>query len=91
MAVLGHRTPHMSLIYASLSDPTVKQQYQDALDRHLGPDAAMAGPAAQALREHRLDPARGVTGCKPTSSKPNSNSDTACACPRKVPANATSC
>ncbi len=56
MAVLGHRTPNMSIIYASLSDPTVKQQYQDALDRHLGPDVTLAGPAAAALREHRLDP-----------------------------------
>jgi hypothetical protein len=56
MAVLGHRTPNMSIIYASLSDPTVKRQYQDALDRHLGPDVALAGPAADALREHRLDP-----------------------------------
>lgn len=56
MAVLGHRSPAMSLIYASLSDPTVKQQYQDALDQHLGPEVTMAGPAAQALREHRLDP-----------------------------------
>jgi integrase len=56
MAVLGHRTPHMSLIYASLSDPTVKQQYQDALDRHLGSEISMAGPAADALRNHRLDP-----------------------------------
>lgn len=56
MAVLGHRTPHMSLIYATLSDPTVKQQYQDALDRHLGADVTLAGPAAEALREHRLDP-----------------------------------
>jgi len=57
MAVLGHRTPNMSIIYASLSDPTVKQQYQDALDRHLGPDVTLAGPAADALREHRLDAA----------------------------------
>jgi hypothetical protein len=40
----------------SLSDPTVKQQYQDALDRHLGADVTLAGPAAEALREHRLDP-----------------------------------
>jgi integrase len=56
MAVLGHRSPAMSLIYASLSDPTVKQQYQDALDQHLGPAVTMAGPAVQALREHRLDP-----------------------------------
>jgi integrase len=56
MAALGHRTPNMSIIYASLSDPTVKQQYQDAMDRHLGPDVTLAGPAADALREHRLDP-----------------------------------
>jgi hypothetical protein len=56
MAVLGHRTPNMSIIYASLSDPTVKRQYQDALDRHLGPSVTLAGPAAAALREHRLDP-----------------------------------
>ena len=56
MAVLGHRTPNMSIIYASLSDPTVKRQYQDALDRHPGPDVTLAGPAAAALREHRLDP-----------------------------------
>lgn len=56
MAVLRHRTPNMSIIYAALSDPTVKQQHQDALDRHLGPDVTLAGPAADALREHRLDP-----------------------------------
>jgi hypothetical protein len=46
----------MSIIYSTLSDPTVKQQYQDALDRHLGPDITLAEPAADALREHRLDP-----------------------------------
>ena len=57
MAVLGHRSPAMSLIYASLSDPTVKQEYQNALDQHLGPDLNLACPAAQALREHRLEPA----------------------------------
>lgn len=56
MAVLGHRTPNMSIIYASLSDPTIKRQYQDALHRHLGPNVTLAGPAANALREHRLDP-----------------------------------
>jgi integrase len=56
MAVLGHRTPNMSIIYASLSDPTVKQQYQEALDRHLGSEVTLAGPAAAALRDHRLDP-----------------------------------
>lgn len=56
MAVLGHRMPNMSIIYSTLSDPTVKQQYEDTLDRHLGPDVTLAGPAAEALREHRLDP-----------------------------------
>jgi hypothetical protein len=56
MAVLGYRTPNMSIIYSTLSDPTVKRQYQDALDRHLAPNVALAGPAAYALREHRLDP-----------------------------------
>ena len=45
----------MSLIYASLSDPIVKQQYQDALDRRLD-GVALAGSAAQALREHHVDP-----------------------------------
>lgn len=56
MAVLGHRTPNMSIIYSTLSDPTVKRQYQEALDRHLGADVTLAGPAAVALRQHRLDP-----------------------------------
>ena len=56
MAVLGHATPNMSIIYSTLSDPTVKQQYQDALDRHLGPEINLAGQAADVLREHRLDP-----------------------------------
>ena len=40
----------------STADPTFKQQYQDALDRHLGPEVNLVGPAADALREHRLDP-----------------------------------
>ena len=90
MAVLGHRTPNMSIIYASLSDPTVKRQYQDALDRHPGPDVTLAGPAAAALREHRLDPRR-CPGCRPTSPRPNSNSATACAPRPKGPASATWC
>lgn len=55
MAVLGHRTPHMSLIYASLSDPTIKTQYQQALDRSGGSDLRLAGPAADTLRNQELD------------------------------------
>jgi len=56
MAVLGHKSPAMSLIYASLSAPTVNALYQAALERELGPDLTLAGPAAQALREYQLDP-----------------------------------
>jgi len=55
MAVLGHRTAYQSLVYARLSDPVVRRQYEEALARQLG-DVALAGPAADALREHRLDP-----------------------------------
>ncbi len=57
MAVLGHRTPAMSLLYASLSDPVVKQEYADALTRSGGGGIRLAGPAAEALRSYRLDPA----------------------------------
>lgn len=56
MAILGHRTPAMSLIYASMSDPTVKAQYQAAISGHESADGLIAGPAAAALREYRLDP-----------------------------------
>lgn len=73
-----------------LSDPTVKQQYQHALDRHLGPDVTMAGPAAQALREHRLHP-DAVHWLQTNFLKPNSNSATVSACPPKGPASVTSC
>jgi len=90
MAVLGHRSPAMSLIYASLSDPTVKKQYQDGLDQRLGPEVTLPGPAAQALREHRLDP-DAVHWLQSNSSRPSSNSGTACAFPRKGRASATSC
>src|SRR5437879_9871993 len=54
MAVLGHRTPAMSLIYASLSDPAIRRQYDQALGT--GDQIRLAGPAADDLRAHRLDP-----------------------------------
>ncbi|SKQ83331.1 tyrosine-type recombinase/integrase [Mycobacteroides abscessus] len=56
MAVLGHKSPNMSIVYSSLSDPTVKQQYHEAITSRSGDEIVIAGPAAQALREHRLDP-----------------------------------
>ena len=51
MSVLGHRTPHMSLIYASLSDPTIKAQYQQALDRSGDGELRLAGAGADTVRE----------------------------------------
>lgn len=56
MAVLGHKSPNMSIVYSTLSDPTVKQQYQDIITARPGLDVTLAGPAAEALREHRLAP-----------------------------------
>lgn len=75
----------MSIIYASLSDPTIKRQYQEVLDRHLGPDVTLAGPAADALAS-TTSTLRRCPGCRPTSSKPNSHSATACAPRPKAPA-----
>jgi integrase len=89
MAVLGHRTPNMSIIYASLSDPTVKQQYQDAMDRHLGPTSrslARRTPFVSTASTPML-----CRGCRPTSSRPSSNSATACVSRPKARASATSC
>ncbi len=56
MAVLGHRTANMSIIYASLSDPTVNSSIKPPSTATFGPDITLAGPAADSLREHRLDP-----------------------------------
>jgi len=75
MAVLGHRTP---IIYASLSDPTVKQQYQDALDRQLGLTSPWPDPPRRRCVTTIWTPKR-CPGSKPTSSRPNSSSATACA------------
>jgi hypothetical protein len=44
------------LIYASLSDPTVKAQYQAAISGLETSEGLLAGPAAAALRDYRLDP-----------------------------------
>ena len=90
MAVLGHRTPNMSIIYASLSDPTVKQQYQDAMDRTSDPTSP--SPARPRTRcASTASTPKLCRGCRPTSSRPNSNSATACAPRPKARANATSC
>jgi integrase len=51
MAILGHQSPAMALIYARLSDPEVRRQYEEALTRGTG----IAGPAAEALLTGSLD------------------------------------
>lgn len=51
MAILGHRSANMSLIYARISDPAVRRQYEAAL----ASGARIAGPAADALLHDRLD------------------------------------
>lgn len=51
MAILGHRSANMSLIYARISDPEVRKQYEAAL----AAGARIAGPAADALLHDRLD------------------------------------
>ena len=51
MAVLGHQSAAMSLIYARLSDPEVRRQYEQAL----ACGARIAGPAADTLLHRQLD------------------------------------
>ncbi|MDE2239819.1 MAG: tyrosine-type recombinase/integrase [Rhodospirillales bacterium] len=50
MSVLGHQSPHMSMVYARISDAEVLKDYQSVL----GPGASLAGPGAEAIRAGRL-------------------------------------
>jgi integrase len=59
MSILGHTSVSMSLVYAQISDPAVLADYQSVL----GPDATIAGPSAEAIRNHRL-PADAVAWLK---------------------------
>lgn len=53
MAILGHRSATMSMIYSRISDPEIRRQYEAALaDGH-----RIAGPAADALLHDALDDA----------------------------------
>jgi hypothetical protein len=51
MAVLGHRSAAMSVIYTRISDPEIRRQYEAAL----AGGQRVAGPAADALLHGRLD------------------------------------
>jgi len=53
MAVLGHRSANMAMIYARISDPEVRRQYEQALTN----GARIAGPAAEALLHGKLNDA----------------------------------
>jgi len=46
MSVLGHESPHMSMIYARISDAEVLRDYRSVLE----PGAVIAGAGAEAIR-----------------------------------------
>lgn len=50
MDVLGHQSPHMSMVYIRVSDEAVLQDYRAVLK----PGAPIAGPAAQIIRNQAL-------------------------------------
>lgn len=50
MSVLGHQSPHMSMVYVRISDAEVLRDYQSVL----GPGASIAGPGAEAVRAGTL-------------------------------------
>lgn len=50
MSVLGHKSPGMSVVYARISDETVRKDYEAVL----GPGAVIAGPSAEVLRTGQL-------------------------------------
>jgi len=51
MSILGHKSAAMSMIYSRISDPEVRRQYEVALTA----GNRMAGPAAEALMNGKLD------------------------------------
>lgn len=50
MNVLGHQSPHMSMVYAQISDEEVRKDYEAVL----GPGAAIAGTLAETLCSGKL-------------------------------------
>lgn len=53
MDVLGHQSPHMSMVYIRVSDEAVLRDYRAVLK----PGAPIAGPAAEIIRNQKLSPA----------------------------------
>src|SRR3954453_23933689 len=52
MKMLGHTSTAMTLVYAHLSDASVREDYQKVL----GPGALIAGPLAATLRARAMPP-----------------------------------
>lgn len=50
MAILGHASANMAMVYTAISDPEVLQDYSHALK----PGQILAGPAAHAIRNREL-------------------------------------
>ena len=53
MAILGHRSAQMSVTYSHVSDPVIKEQYEQII----AAGGRIAGPAAESLLANRLDQA----------------------------------
>jgi len=53
MAILGHRSAQMSVTYSHVSDPVIKEQYEQIV----AAGGRIAGPAAETLLANRLDQA----------------------------------
>jgi integrase len=51
MAILGHRSTSMAMIYTRISDPEIRRQYETALAN----GQRIAGPAAEALLYRQID------------------------------------
>lgn len=50
MSVHGHQSPHMSMVYARISDAEVLRDYKSVLE----PGQVIAGPGAEAVRTGKL-------------------------------------
>lgn len=48
MSMLGHSTPYTALIYARMSDSSIREQYNSSI---LGAESALAGPGVEILKQ----------------------------------------
>ncbi|AMY72069.1 hypothetical protein AKL17_1p0068 (plasmid) [Frigidibacter mobilis] len=81
---MGHQTPHMSMVYARISDAEVLRDYRSVL----GPGEMIAGRAQKRSAQESCHALRS-TGLSRTSSRLSSNLAIVYACRRRDLANAT--